>query len=100
MSKYLVLWEFDRDRLPEQTEKRGAILSNFIDMVKQYQSKGLVKDWGMYIGEGKGYAVLEGDETEISIILHRYGPYVRFKTRPIMSGDKLEDMLKRISKGI
>ena len=45
------------------------------------------------IGEGKGYCVVEGTETEISIMTQQYTPIVGFETHPVMSVGQVEEML-------
>jgi hypothetical protein len=66
-------------------------------MVKKDLDKGILKDWGSFVAENKGFGIMEGDETEISINLQRYSPYVRFETHSFLSASQAEEMLKALS---
>ena len=98
MARYLLLWNLDPARIPVDPKERAAGWSGLVGMVKQDLEKGISKDWGANIGEGKGYCIVEGTEIEISILVQQYSPYVRFETHPIMSVSKIEEMLKALSK--
>jgi len=61
MAKYLLLWEIDTTKLPVSPKERGAGWKTLMEMVKQDIKKGLIKDWGAFVGElsesvGKGYS--------------------------------------------
>ena len=96
MGKYLLLWELDPARVPVDPKERAAGWSGLMAMVKKDLEKGISKDWGAFIGEGKGYAIAEGSETEVSLMTQQYIPYVRFETHSIMSVSQVEDMLKAL----
>ena len=55
MGKYLLLWEVDRTRLPVSSQERGAGFNMLMEMVKQDIKKGIIKDWGVFVGERYGY---------------------------------------------
>jgi hypothetical protein len=65
-------------------------------MVKKDLEKGMSKDWGASIEEGSGYAIAEGSETEVSIMVQQYSPCVQFETHPIMFASQIDEMLKAI----
>lgn len=96
MGKYLLLWQLDSDRVPVDPNERAAGWTGLMAMVKQDLEKGISKDWGAFVGEGGGYAIAEGTETEVSIMTQQYSPYVQFETHPIMSVNQVEDMLKAL----
>jgi len=98
MGKYLVLYELDTTRLPVSPKERGAASLPLIEMVKQDLKKGIMKDWGEFVGEGCGYVVMEGTELEIMNTLQRYNPFVRFKSHAIGSLTQVEEMLKALTK--
>jgi len=94
MAKYLMLWQLDPARVPVEPKQRATGWAALMAMVKNDLEKGIMKDWGSIIGEGKGYSIAEGGETEIAIMTQQYSPYVRFETHPIMSANQIGDMLK------
>jgi hypothetical protein len=96
MGKYLLLWRMDPARVPVDPKARSTGWSALMGMVKKDMEKGISKDWGAFIGEGGGYAIAEGSETEVSIMTQQYSPYVHFETHPIMSVNQVEDMLKAL----
>jgi hypothetical protein len=96
MGKYLLLWRLDPARVPVDPKARATGWSALMGMVKKDMEKGISKDWGAFIGEGGGYAIAEGSETEVSIMTQQYGPHVHFETHPIMSVKQVEDMLKAL----
>lgn len=96
MGKYLLIWRLDPARMPVDPKERAKGWSGLIAMVKNDLEKGISKDWGAFIGEGSGYAIVEGSETEVSIMTQQYSPYVGFETHPIMSASQIGDMLKAL----
>ena len=46
MGKYLLLWEFDRTKIPVDPKERGEGLCMQTNMFKQDIEKGIIKDWG------------------------------------------------------
>jgi len=98
MGKYLLLWEVDRTRIPVNPKERGTAFLPFIEMVKQDIKKGLIKDWGQFVGEHDGYAVMEGSELEVGNFVQQYTPFVDFKVHPITSVSQVEKMLKALTK--
>ena len=67
-------------------------------MVKQDIEKGIMEDWGAFVGELSGYAVAEGTEVEIGSMVQRYVPYVFFKTYPVASASQVDEIVKALSK--
>ena len=98
MGKYLLLWEIDRTKLPVSPKERGAGWNAVLEMVKQDIKKGLIKDWGTFIGELSGYAVEEGSELEVMNAVQQYTPFVHFKVHPIGSVSQVEEMIKAMTK--
>ena len=96
MGKYLLLWQLDPARVPVDPKQRATGWSALMAMVKKDLEKGISKDWGAFVGEGRGYAIAEGSETEVSMMTQQYNPYVHFETHPIMSVSQVGDMLKAL----
>ncbi len=97
MGKYLLLWEADNARIVEDAKERGAGLLMLTAMVKQDLQKGIMKDWGEFVGEANGYIVAEGTEVEIGKMIQQYAPFITFKTRAVGSLSQLEEVLKALS---
>lgn len=66
MAKYLILWELDASRIPEDPKERGAAWTMIADMIKEDLKAGFDVDWGAFISEGKGYTISDGNDMEIS----------------------------------
>lgn len=83
MGKYLVLWEVDQTKVPIDPKERGGAWSMLMAMVRQDLEKGIVKDWGAFVGELRGYDIAEGSELEIMNMMQQYVPLVSFQVHPI-----------------
>jgi hypothetical protein len=98
MGKYLLLWEIDRTKVPVSPKERGVGFNMLLEMVKQDIKKGITKDWGAFVGELRGYSVVEGTEVEILNQIQRYTPFVYFKVHPIASVAQVEEMITALTK--
>ena len=78
MGKYLVHWEMDQTKIPIDPKERGEAWGMLMAMVRQDVEKGIVKDFGMFVGETSGYAVHEGTEVEVMKTLQQYVPFAIF----------------------
>ena len=97
MGKYLMLWEVDKTKTPIDPKERGAGWGLLIDMVKKDIEKGLIKEWGAFVGEINGYCVVEGNEVEIGNFINQYVPFVFFKSHPAASVDQVAEIMKALS---
>lgn len=97
MGKYLLLWELDPTKVPVNPQERAAAWKSMIEMVKQEIEKGMTKDWGSFVGELRGYSVVEGTEVEIGTMVQKYVPYVHFEVHPVGSVEQVEDVIKALS---
>ena len=97
MGKYLLLWELDNTRIPIDPKERGEAYGLFMAMVRQDIEKGITKDWGSFVGEPKGYTIVEGSEVEVEDSLQQYVPYCIYKVHPIMTESQVNEVLKSLS---
>ena len=97
MGRYLSLWEIDPTRVPVSPQERAAGWGALTNMVKEDMKKGIIKDWGSFVGELNGYAVAEGSEVEIGKMNAQYAPFVRFKVYAIASLLDVEQVMKSLS---
>jgi len=98
MGKYLVIWEIDASRLPVSRKERAAGWKALLNFIKEDLKSGLTLDWGAFVGELKGYSIIEGDEVAINISLQQYSPFVTFKLRSITSVEQAEQLVEAMGK--
>ncbi len=97
MGRYLLLWEIDETKVPIDRKERGAGWGALLGVVKQDIEKGLVKEWGVFFGQPRGYNISEGTELEILNSIQQFVPFIRFEVHPIVSMDMVEEMIKALS---
>lgn len=93
MAKYLLLWEIDRARTPEDRETRKSQWRTLQDMVVKQLEGGDLKDWGLFLGEMKGYCVIEGTDADVLKVTIGYSPYVIFEVKQVQSIQQAIDNL-------
>jgi hypothetical protein len=98
MGRYLLLWEIDRTKIPLDTKERGIGFEMLLGIVNEDIKKGVTKDWGAYVGEYKGYSVVEGTEVDVINQLERFSPFVIFNVHPIASVTNVGEMIKVMKK--
>ena len=97
MGKYLVLWKMDNARLPIDRRERAAGLGTLFIKVKQDIEKGKIKDWGNFVGEGRGYSIFEGTEIELMNHVQQFVPFADFEIHPIATIGQVEEMIKALA---
>ena len=98
MGRYLLLWEIDRTKIPLDIKERGIGFEMLLGIVNDDIKKGITKDWGAYVGEYKGYSVVEGTEVDVINQLERFSPFVIFNVHPIASVANVGEMIKVMKK--
>ena len=97
MGKYLLLWDFDRSRVPVDLKERAVGLNMLVEMVKQDIKKGFIKDWGVFPGEFAGYSIVEATEVDVMKFIQQYTPFVYFKVHPVGSVSHVDEMIKAMT---
>lgn len=97
MGKYLVLWEMDQTKVAISPQERGTGWAALMEMIGADRKKGILKDFGAFVGEIRGYSVLEGTEVEISDTLQQYVPWAMFKVHAVMSEEQTNEMIKALT---
>ena len=97
MGKYLVLWEIDQTKIPVDPKERKDTWSLFMAVIRQDIEKGLVTDWGGFVGETRGYSINEGTEIEVMNALQQFVPYCIFSVHPIATEGQVNEMIKALS---
>jgi hypothetical protein len=66
-------------------------------MVRQDFEKGILKDWGSFIGETRGYDVLEGSELDVMKTIQQYVPFVKMRVHPLASERQVNELIKGLT---
>jgi len=98
MPKYLAMWEVDPTRIPVNMAERSEGWTALLNMVEQDMKKGLIKDWGGFVGTVDGYCVFEGDDSQIHAAVNQWVPFVSFKLYPLIAHDKVVNVVKSLGK--
>jgi len=93
MGRYISLWEVDHSTIPVDPKERAEGWGMLMAMVQQDFEKGVLKDWGAFLAESKGYAVYEGTELEVMSAIQQYVPFCIFEVHPIATADRVNEML-------
>jgi len=98
MARYLALWEADNSRIPIDPKERGSGWGVLMDKVKQDIKKGVMKDFGGFVGMPNGFCILEGTELEIDSSIQQYMPFFTYRVYPLTSVEQVDKMIKALSK--
>ena len=98
MAKYLVLWEIDWTKVPVDAKEKNTLALTLAELVKADMKKGYMKDWGMFPGELKGYAIAEGTEVAVTTEFMRSVPYAKHEVRVVASVAQVEEAIKALMK--
>jgi hypothetical protein len=98
MEKYLLLWEFDRTKIPVDPKERRVGFDMLMEVIKQDIEKGILKDWGVFVGKSHGYSVVQGTEREVIKTSQRYTPFIYSAAHPIASITHAGEMIKALTK--
>ena len=94
MGRYLILWEADESKIPVDPEERKLGWLGGIEMTKQDIKDGNTKDYGVFLGQPRGFSISEGTEEEVISSTLKYMPYFRFKVYPVASIEVIEEAIK------
>jgi hypothetical protein len=97
MGRYLILWEADESKIPLDAKERQAGWLMALEMTREDMKAGLVKDYGVFLGQANGFDIAEGTEEEITNMAIKYMPFFRFKMIPIASIDQVEAAIKAMA---
>ena len=97
MGRYQTLWEVDQSFVPLDAAERLAGWGLLLDMVKQDMEKGLIKEWGAFAGELKGFGIFEGTVEEVHQMVIPYSPFVTFEVHQVISQEKVKSIVTAMS---
>jgi hypothetical protein len=96
--RYLIIWEMDQSKIPIDPKTRQAAWTPLVAMVKHQIQTGLTISWGGFVGETRGYTIMEGTVQEVHDACFRYVPFVIFKVYPLATLDEVGKMIQGIYK--
>jgi len=94
MPRYLLKWEVDPNRAPIDMRERAVLFNGMLEMIKQQMKDGVTKDWGVFVGEGRGYSINEQSPVELAATLQKYYPYVTFEVHQVLTVDEMAGVFK------
>jgi hypothetical protein len=94
MAKYLLLWDMNKNLVPIDPKERSTGWGTLLAMVKKDLAKGLMKDWGAFPGENRGYLIAEGSQLDVLKMTQQYTPYVHFRIHPVSAVGEIEALLE------
>ena len=89
MAKYMVLWEVDTARTPEDAKEKRAHWLGFQELVKKHLKEGVSKEWGAFAGEMCGYVIFEGNAVDLHTFTAGWVPYVNFEVKELLTIDEV-----------
>ncbi len=95
MTKFLVLWEYDRSKLPASRKDEHEMLNKSLNAVKE-RMKRTGGDFGVFMGGLEGYTIGEGTEEEVASMMWQYGPILKYKIYPVLSVDQSIEVLRKV----
>ncbi|MFW9971162.1 MAG: hypothetical protein ACFFDF_13295 [Candidatus Odinarchaeota archaeon] len=98
MGKYLILWEVDWSKIPIDRKERGIGWNGLLTLIRKDFEKGTTKDWGAFVGETKGYSIIEASEVEMGIQLQKYVPFTKFEVKAIATLDQVQKVIDDLKK--
>ncbi len=97
MGRYLVIWEVEKTHIPTDPKERGEGWALLMAMTKQDIEKGLIKEWGVVVGENRGFNFAEGTEVEIANMIQQYVPYINVQVLPLATISQTEEVIKALT---
>ena len=89
MARYMVLWEVDTSRTPEDPKAKKAQHLGFQEVVVKHLKEGRIKEYGAFAGETCGYVIIEGSAVDLATRTFMWVPFVKFKVRELLTIDEV-----------
>jgi hypothetical protein len=96
MAKFLLDWELDSSKTPVNPKERAEGWSMLMKAVQQDLRNGVIKEWGAFAGESKGYCVMEGSAAEVHTLVQKFVPFVQFESHPLVSADEVDVLIQKM----
>jgi len=95
--KFFIYWEVASTFVPGTPEERAKLWLTLSEMVKADLEAGIIKDWGIRVGELSGYGICEMSEEDLNNLLMKWLPYIKFEVNPVITIDQQIEGLKKYS---
>ena len=92
--KYLTLWEMNMARFPSDPAESGKIMMKLVEMTKQWGKENPGDEWGKFLGENKGYSIVNGTQEKIMKLSMMFSPFVEFKVFQAVTINEVEAAMK------
>ena len=81
-------------KVPTDPNEQAALTQKQMEMTKKALDEGQITDWGIFAGGGAGYAIGEGNATDMFSGAMQFSPYVKFKAMTVLSIDEVAEVMK------
>ena len=96
MAKYLVLYEGDTSKTPEDSKAKKAQWLAALGLVKTKLKEGVIKEWGAFAGEFAGYMIVEGTAVDLHSLTSLWIPLVKFTAHEVLTVDEITKAIKAL----
>ena len=96
MAKYMVLWEVDTSKIPEDAKARKAGWLAAQELVVKKLNEGVLKEWGGFAGELGGYIIAEGSAVDLHALTSLWMPLVKFTTKEVITIHEVNKVTKAL----
>jgi hypothetical protein len=94
--KYLTLWEMNMSKMPTDPAESSKVMMKLIEMTKQWAKDNPEDEWGKFLGENKGYSIVNGNPEKIMEVSMMFSPYVEFKVFQAVNINEVEAAVKEM----
>jgi hypothetical protein len=92
--KYVTLWEMNMASFPVDQGENTKIMMKLVEMTKQWAKDHPNDQWGKFLGENRGYSIMNGSQEDVMKISMMFSPYVEFKVYQSVSIDEVDTAMK------
>jgi hypothetical protein len=96
MARYMMLWEVDESKTPEDPKAKKAQWLEFQEIVMKQLKEGKTKVWAAFAGEMRGYTIFEGSAVDLHTIAAKWVPFVRFKVKELLTIEEVNNATKAL----
>lgn len=69
-----------------------------VEMVKQEIKDGVTAEWGVFVGETRGYSIGGQSGLDVAKSLQRFYPYITFEVHQVMSIEEVDELAEFMMK--
>ncbi len=99
MPKYLTLWEMDTSKMPVDPRERMVLMQKNLEMVKQSLKERPGDEWGIFLGEAKGYVIGSAGWQDVEQAALMFYPNIKFTVHQALSAGEYEEPLNSLMAG-